>query len=62
MSQRTFVRIAAGVFSVIAGLHALRLLMGWHAVIEGWTVPSWISGMALVLFGYLAYIAWKIGR
>jgi hypothetical protein len=43
-----------------AVLHALRLLLGWEAVIGGWSVPTWFSWVALALAGYLAYSAFTV--
>ena len=47
MKQKTFIRVAGLIFAVIALLHGLRLLLGWHAVIGTWQVPPWISWLAL---------------
>ena len=60
MNQKTFVVTAGVVFSLVAVLHALRLLLGWDAVIGGWHVPMWLSWLALAVAGYLAYTAFKL--
>ena len=60
MSQKTFTRIAGLVFSLVALLHALRLLFRWNAVIGGWSVPLWVSWAALAVSGYLAYTAFRV--
>ena len=60
MNQKTFALTAGVVFSLVAVLHALRLLLGWDAVIGGWHVPMWLSGVALALAGYLAYTAFRM--
>ena len=62
MNQKTFTLTAGVIFSLVAVLHALRLLLGWDAVIGGWTVPMWFSWLALALAGYLAFTAFKIHR
>lgn len=62
MTQRTFTTVAGVVFSVIALVHALRLVFGWTAVINGWVVPPGISGIAVVVFGALAYVAVQLRR
>lgn len=62
MNQKTF-RITAGtVFSLVAVLHAVRLLCGWDAVIGGWTVPPWASWAAFAVSGFLAFTAFRVGR
>ena len=60
MSQKTFTRIAGLVFSLVAVLHALRILLTWDAVIGGWSVPMWVSWAALAVSGYLAYTAFRL--
>ena len=60
MNQKTFSTVTLVIFSLIALLHALRLVYGWNAVIGGWSVPMWLSGLAVVLAGYLAYSAFKL--
>ncbi len=62
MNQRTFTLMAGAVFSLIAVLHVLRLLFGWEAVIGGWNVPLWVSWVAIVVSGYLASTAFRVGR
>lgn len=39
MTQRAFNLVAGTLFLIIAILHTLRLLFGWHASIGGWIVP-----------------------
>ena len=60
MNRKTFTLTAGVVFSLVAVLHALRLLLGWEAVIGGWYVPMWLSWPALALAGYLAFTALKM--
>lgn len=60
MNQKLFYNVTLTVFSLIALLHALRLVYGWSAVIAGWEVPMWLSGLAVILAGYLAYSAFKL--
>ena len=62
MDQRTFLRIAGGVFALVAVLHAARLVWQWDVVIAGWVVPSWVSWVALLVAGALAAIAVRLSR
>ena len=62
MKQKTFIQVAGLIFSVIALLHGLRLLLGWHAVIGAWQVPAWVSWLALAASGYLASTAFRCGK
>jgi len=62
MSRGAFLLTAGGIFSLVTILHALRLLLGWEAVIGGWDVPRWLSWVALALSGYLAYSAFTVKK
>jgi len=55
MPQKNFFLITTIIFLAIVVLHILRLLYGWHAVIGGWTVPMWLSVVAIIISGYLSY-------
>ena len=60
MNQKTFLLISGIVFLVVAVLHALRLVLGWVAVIGSWVVPQGLSAAALLVAGYLAYTAFRL--
>ena len=62
MAQRTFSLITAILFLLIALLHALRLLRGWHVTIGDIVVPVWVSWIGLAIAGYLAYQGVKLSR
>jgi hypothetical protein len=55
MDQYTFVLLAGVIFAIVALAHLLRLFMGWPIVIGNWTVPMWLSWIALVISGGLSY-------
>lgn len=54
MSQKTFSLIATVIFLVVGLMHALRLFLGWHIELNGWSVPMWVSWIGLVVGLYLA--------
>lgn len=62
MSQKTYLKTAGVVFLIIAALHLLRLVLGWSAVFQGWSVPQWLSAVALVVAGYLAYEGFRLSK
>lgn len=59
MKQATFNLLAGTLFLLVAILHALRILLGWEAVIAGWKVPIGFSWLALALAGFLSYCAFS---
>jgi hypothetical protein len=62
MTQRVFSLITATLFSLIALLHALRLLRGWQVTIGDIVVPVWVSWIGLAIAGYLTYQGFKLSR
>ncbi len=62
MGPRSFSITAGAIFLIIALLHAARIFYGWEAVIGGLRVPTWISWIALVISGYLAYAGLSLSR
>lgn len=60
LNQKTYLQVTGLIFTVIAVLHLLRVLMGWEANLAGWMVPGWLSIVAVVVAGYLAYSAYKL--
>lgn len=55
MSQKAFSLVAGLIFLLVAVAHLLRLLLRWSVVLNGWTVPMWLSAIALVVAGFLAF-------
>ena len=62
MTQKAYLRATGLIFLIIAVLHLLRLIFGWGAVFEGWAVPQWLSVVALIITGYLAYEGFRLSR
>jgi len=62
MTQRTFAFVTAILFSLIALLHAVRLLRGWHVTIGDIVVPVWVSWIGLVIAAYLAYEGFRLSK
>jgi len=62
MTQRTFSLVTAVLFSLIALLHAVRLLRGWQVILGGAVMPLWISWIGLAIAGYLAYQGFLLSK
>ena len=62
MSQRMFALVAGVVFLVIALGHLTRVILGASFVVEGWAVPQWASGAAVVFMGYLSFEGFRSWR
>ena len=62
MSQKTFSLTASMIFSLIALGHLSRLIFKWSVLLAGWSVPFWVNWVAMLIFAYLAYKGFLLGR
>lgn len=62
MSQKTFSLLTGVIFLLIFILHLLRIIRGWDAVIGGLVMSMWLSWVAIIIAGYLAYQGFKLGN
>lgn len=60
--MRSYLRISGAVFGVIAALHLVRLLRQWPAQVGDWTVPFWVSWIAVIAPGALCLWAFRLVR
>jgi hypothetical protein len=59
---KPFTLIAIVLFSLIALLQLLRFILGWEVMINGMTVPVWVSGIAFVILAGVAVMVWRETR
>ena len=59
MTAKSYARLAAAVFSIIAVLQFSRATMGWQVMIGSHNIPVWPSWIA---FGALAYFGFGVAR
>ncbi|MEK7500582.1 MAG: hypothetical protein AAB642_00445 [Patescibacteria group bacterium] len=62
MTGKSYIQISGAIFLAIAVLHLARLIYRWPANIGSWDVPMWLSWLALVIAGYLAYYGLTLGK
>jgi hypothetical protein len=62
MRLKTFSLVAGLVFLLIAVMHVLRLALKWEVVLDGWSVPMWVSVIAIVITAYLAFESLKLSK
>ena len=51
--------VAVLVFSLVALLQLLRVVMGWEVTITGVMIPIWASVIAFVVAAALATMLWR---
>lgn len=60
--RKPFTMLAAAIFALIALAHAYRLATGCEVVVNGTTVPMWLSWVGLVVAAGLAVMVWREAR
>jgi len=59
---KPFTRIAVAVFSLVALLQLLRVVLGWEVTINGFVIPLWASVVACLVAATLAIMLWSESR
>ncbi|MGH2349980.1 MAG: hypothetical protein ACRDFT_11020 [bacterium] len=57
--MKPFTMIAVVLFSLIALMQLLRLILSWEVTVNGVIVPVWVSGIAFVIAAGLAAMLWR---
>ena len=60
--NKPFTATAVVLFSLIALLQLLRVLLGWEVTVNGVHVPLWASGLAFAIAAGLAAMVWRENR
>ncbi len=54
MTMRAYLLFTTVLFALIGLIHLMRFALGWTAVVGAWTVPPFVSLIAVVLCVVLA--------
>jgi hypothetical protein len=60
MSRKTYFLATALLFSIICLVQLARIVLGWEAVIGGWSVPMWVSWIAVIVTAALASFGYAL--
>jgi hypothetical protein len=60
--MRAYLMVSRSLFALIALFHLTRMLAHWSAVIGGWTVPLWVSGLGFLVAGALSVWGAQVSR
>mgnify|MGYP001579984004 CR=1 FL=1 len=59
LEPSTYFKVTGLIFVVIVVLHVYRIFMDVTVNFGDWTVPIWVSWVALVVAAYLAWSAYQ---
>lgn len=62
MSSKTFALVAGILFLLMTIGHLLRVVLGFEVTFAGRPAPTWVSIVAVPVFGYLAYSGLRLSR
>lgn len=62
LSTKTYIRITGVVVFIVGFIHLLRIFGGWVVVVNGWTIPMWVSIVGFLATWYLAYNAYILTK
>ena len=63
MNARSYSRLAALIFAIIAVVQFIRAAGGWQIVVNGTnSVPVWLSWIACVVIAGLAWVGFDASR
>lgn len=62
LNRNTYMTVTATLFLIVAVVHLLRIILGWHVEIGGLIIPLWVSWLALLVAGALAYFGFRQKR
>ena len=54
--MKPFTVIAIVVFAIVSLSHLLRYVLGWEVIINAVAIPMWLSLLAFVIAGGLAFL------
>jgi hypothetical protein len=57
--MKPFTHMAIVLFSVISFAHILRLFFQWEIIVNGMTVPIWISVPGFLITAGIAFMLWN---
>ena len=60
--MKPFTLLAVVVFTLVSLAQLLRVVLGWTVVIDGVTIPAWVSLVAFAVAGLLAVMVWREHR
>jgi len=62
MDQKTFSLVAGLIFAMVALFHLMRIFAEWTVIIRDWSIPMWVSWIALVVAGGLALLGLRLSE
>ena len=60
--MKPFTTLTIVFLSLLSVLQLIRFMQGWDVIVNGVSVPVWVSGLAGLVVGALALMLWRESR
>ena len=60
--MKPFTTVATFFLGLVSALQLVRSLQRWEVMVNGVSIPVWVSGIACVVVGGLAVMVWRESR
>lgn len=58
--KKPFLMVVMVIFLLVMVFHFIRLSLGWDILINGWSLPTEVSGLISILSAFLVYWSWLV--
>ena len=62
MNIKSYITITAAVFSAVALLHLMRIILGESVIIGGWDLSDSFNWVGMVITAFLAYQGFRLNK
>jgi len=62
LNHKSYASLSGLLFLAIAALHLTRIVYGWEATLNGYSMPNWASWLGVIVAGCLAYHGLKLAK
>jgi hypothetical protein len=62
MEAKTFCLVAGVIFAVVALFHLVRIVIDWSVIIGNWSIPMWVSWVALIVAAGLSFLGLRLSQ
>jgi hypothetical protein len=62
LESSAYSQLAGAIFAIVAVLQVVRALAGWPVTVAGNAIPVWVSWVAFVVTGVLAWLGFTVSH
>ena len=55
MKTKAYLMVSTAIFALVGIVHLMRFVLGWSAQVGTWSVPLWVSLLAVLVSASVAF-------